>query len=250
MCRCPDGSYANMIGDQIVCNPSNQPLRQQLPGYPQRSQVGEHCSDGGICGPGSSCSRMPGHCVPDGMVDCGGYYCEPGLRCSSDRRSTYCLGEGEIDCGSYHCSAGATCGSNHTCLQRGYVDCGGGKSCPSGRVCVNGGAECLTREQVAARAAAEKRRQEEQARQAQIEAAAKQQSKLMADQDWTPASPTQQPQATQPREEARQPLFREEETRREETQPREQGHDDQQESDDRSRKEALLQFNVPFGDLM
>jgi hypothetical protein len=46
------------------------------------------------------------------------------------------------------------------------VDCGGGKSCPAGNVCVKGGAECLTREQLAKRAEDEKKQKVDEARRA------------------------------------------------------------------------------------
>jgi len=69
------------------------------------------------------------------------------------------------------------CGSGNTCLHRDWVDCGGGKSCAPGQVCVSGGSECLTRAQIADREAAEKR-QKEEAKQA---ATAKQQQTLDGD---------------------------------------------------------------------
>jgi hypothetical protein len=48
------------------------------------------------------------------------------------------------------------CGSGNQCLVQNSIDCGGGRSCPAGNVCVNGGAECLTPAAIAERAAAEK----------------------------------------------------------------------------------------------
>jgi actin-related protein len=49
------------------------------------------------------------------------------------------------------------------CLARDAVDCGAGRSCPTGTLCVRGGAECLTRQEIADRVAAEQRKKEEEA---------------------------------------------------------------------------------------
>jgi hypothetical protein len=55
------------------------------------------------------------------------------------------------------------CGSGNKCLARTEVDCGGGRSCPTGHLCVQGGAECLTQQELADRQAAEKHRKEQEA---------------------------------------------------------------------------------------
>ena len=73
ICLCPDGTYANMVGNQIVCPPRAQ----------AQPAVGAYCSNGGTCGVGYRCSWMPGKCVPEGKIDCGSYYCELGFKCSS-----------------------------------------------------------------------------------------------------------------------------------------------------------------------
>ncbi len=165
MCRCPDGSYANMVGNQIVC-----PSHVQT-----QAQVGDYWSNGGACGVGYKCSWMPGKCVPEGKVDCGTYACEPGSKCSSAKciaqeamdcgggrycNAGYfcgfngrCVTNGNTECGDHSCRPGFTCGSNDACMPNDAVDCGGGKSCAPGQVCVNGGSECLTSAQIADRAA-------------------------------------------------------------------------------------------------
>ena len=190
MCLCPDGTYANMVGNQIVCPPRAQ----------AQPAVGAYCSNGGTCGVGYRCSWMPGKCVPEGKIDCGSYYCELGFKCSSARciaqdaadcgggrycNAGYfcgfngkCVPHGNSECGDHACRPGFTCGSNDVCMPEGTldcgdgryctagsrcevgrciginaVDCGGGKSCAPGQVCVNGGSECLTSAQIADRAA-------------------------------------------------------------------------------------------------
>jgi hypothetical protein len=61
-----------------------------------------------------------------------------------------------VDCGHGHyCQAGQACGSDYQCMARNAVDCHNGQSCPAGNVCVNGGAECLTPQQIADQLAAE-----------------------------------------------------------------------------------------------
>ena len=233
MCRCPDGSYANLVGDQIVCNGGSNyrsngnvcpnggtcPSDQTCCGNLCCNQ-GHYCSKYGCtpngavecgswyCNPGSKCSQMHNKCVPGGKVDCGEYFCEPGQRCASSHRacldfgdvdcgahscrsgyycgsSNSCLADGSadcgngtscptgrkcsrdakrclstdaVDCGSYSCNAGSKCGSGNSCLHRDWVDCGGGKSCAPGQVCVNGGSECLTSAQIADRKAAEEKK--------------------------------------------------------------------------------------------
>lgn len=166
-CVCPDGSYANMIGDQIVCNSHGNSgssgnvcsnggtcrLDQTCCGN-YCCNPGSYCSKYGCiangsiecggwsCNPGQQCSHMFNRCLPQGMVDCGNYYCQPGQRCTGDTRYRYCLGEGEVDCGTYHCPQGTRCASGHqACLTSNDTDCGGwhcgeGKKCASGRSCI------------------------------------------------------------------------------------------------------------------
>ena len=132
MCLCPDGTYANMVGNQIVC-----PSRVQT-----QPQVGDYCSNGGTCGVGYKCSWMPGKCVPEGKVDCGEYFCQSGQTCSSDPTYRHCLSQGEVDCGSYHCSAGYKC-SSAKCIAQDAVDCGNGSYCSAGRKCSPDGKLCI-----------------------------------------------------------------------------------------------------------
>jgi hypothetical protein len=67
-----------------------------------------------------------------------------------------------VDCGTYSCRAGNKCASGHQCLDQTAVDCGNGRSCPERHLCIQGGKECLTQEEIAHRQAEER---------AQIEAA-------------------------------------------------------------------------------
>jgi hypothetical protein len=137
MCLCPDGSYASIYG-----------CRQSQPQY--RQPVGDYCNNGGTCPVGSRCSWMAGRCVPNGMVDCGSYYCTPGNKCSSGG-----------------------------CIPQAASDCGGGHSCPAGSVCwvapadlgtiKRGQRYCPTAEQAAQlnsqiAAAREQKKREEEAR--------------------------------------------------------------------------------------
>ncbi|MBV6486927.1 MAG: hypothetical protein GHHEDOFH_00864 [Pseudorhodoplanes sp.] len=178
MCQCPDGSFLSL----------GQTCGSYAP--PTSQPVGNYCSNGGTCPVGTKCSWMPGKCVPEGRVDCGSYNCTPGNKCSSagciaeeavdcgntkycnagskcSRDGKRCLALNAIDCGSYSCSADLKCGSGNKCLARSDVDCGSGRSCPSGHLCLQGGAECLTRQELAEREArriAEKKQQEDAAR--------------------------------------------------------------------------------------
>jgi hypothetical protein len=149
------------------------------------------------CPPGNQCSRMHSRCIPAGQVDCGTYYCSPGNKCGSNnncipedaadcgsgkgyctdgkkcsRDGKRCLVADAVDCGASSCNAGQKCGSGNQCLARTDVDCGGGKSCREGTLCVRGGAECLTRQEIADRAAAEKKKRDDEfaERKRQIEA--------------------------------------------------------------------------------
>jgi hypothetical protein len=117
-CQCPDGSFARMVGPQIICGSG-----QQQPG-PQQSQI------------------------PPGSVSCGRRgYCPPGLKCVS---GSVCVPQDAVDCGNgVFCAAGQKC-STGRCLPRDAVDCGQGLFCNPGMVCV-GTAECITVEQAARR---------------------------------------------------------------------------------------------------
>ena len=120
------------------------------------TECGNHsCSSGYFCG-----SRD--NCMANGVVDCGnGASCPAGNKCSRD--GTHCISQDTVDCSSHFCSPGQKCGSNNSCLMQDAVDCGGGRSCPTGKVCVNGGAECLTPAALAERAAAQKQAAQEKA---------------------------------------------------------------------------------------
>lgn len=111
---------------------------------------GYHCTDGQKCASGK-------RCIPQTATDCGAGkgYCSDGKKCSRDGKR--CMAESDVDCGSFSCGSTNKCGSGNQCLAQNAVDCGGGKSCPVGNICVKGGAECLTKEQLAARVAEEKR---------------------------------------------------------------------------------------------
>jgi len=132
---------------------------------------GDTDCNGYHCGPGMKCAVAARTCLAQSVVDCGltsGVSCQAGTKCSRDGKR--CLNPDQVDCGSYACNAGMKCGSGDKCLASSAIDCGGGKSCPAGHLCVRGGAECLTREQIAERAAAEQRRKLEEAAQRAKEA--------------------------------------------------------------------------------
>jgi hypothetical protein len=130
---------------------------------------GDHsCSPGYYCGSRNSC-------LLDGSVDCGnGASCPSGNKCSRDGK--HCIAQDAVDCGSHFCSPGMRCGSGNQCLVQGAVDCGGGRSCPSGKVCVSGGSECLTREELTQRAVDEKRQKDEAEAKRKAEERAKQEA--------------------------------------------------------------------------
>lgn len=226
------GNYSG--GAENLADIYNRYCQGGQPAPQQSQEVGDYCSNGGTCPPGTQCSSLPGRCFPSGNVDCGHYNCSPGSYCGSgntclaqgsddcgggrsckpgstcSRRGNMCLSEGSVDCGSYSCNAGSKCaktgntclaadavdcgsyqcqagskcGSGSKCLGQADVDCGGGKSCPAGNICLKGGAECLTRQQLADRVQQEKqqkadeeRRKQEAKRLAKEEEARKQEEK-------------------------------------------------------------------------
>lgn len=112
------------------------------------------------CKAGNKCAS--GGCIAQDATDCGnGISCGSGLKCSRNRKM--CLQQDAVDCGNFNCQAGMKCASGNQCIAKDAIDCGKGKSCPSGTLCVGAQAECLTRQQIADRAAAEKRKKEEEA---------------------------------------------------------------------------------------
>ena len=116
-CQCPDGSFAKMVGSQIICGSG-----QQQPG-PQSQ-------------------------IPPGYVSCGRGYCPPGQKCV---RGSVCVPQDVVDCGKgVFCAAGQKCSAGGRCLPRDAVDCGQGLFCNSGMVCV-GTAECITEAEAARR---------------------------------------------------------------------------------------------------
>ena len=173
---CPEGSYCSRMYGR--CVPQD---RVDCGSY--------HCAEG------TSCARDSRYraCIATDEVDCGSYkcasdkkcsaagcipkealacgtkgYCSDGLKCSRDGKR--CLPSDVVDCGSFSCKTGAKCGSGNQCLVKDAVDCGKGKSCPAGHQCIKGGAECLTKQQIADRALAEKIAKEDAERQRRYEA--------------------------------------------------------------------------------
>lgn len=122
----------------------------------------DDCGSGRSCPVGSSCSRDSQHCVPAGGTDCGSFTCGAGSKCP--KRGASCLSNDAVDCGTFICSTGSKCGSGNRCFAQNEVDCGAGKSCPVGNVCVNGGSECLTKEQLTKRIETEKLQKADEAR--------------------------------------------------------------------------------------
>jgi hypothetical protein len=157
-CRCPDGSLA---GGYSGC-PTAQPQQPICPAGTeycgnsnQCCTAGFYCSRYGCtpqgavdcgthyCNPGQQCTSN-GQCMPAGMIDCGPHstiYCTPGTKCSSDGKR--CLAHDEVDCGSHSCSAGSTCGSRNSCLPAGHADCGNGTSCGPGWKCSKDTKRCV-----------------------------------------------------------------------------------------------------------
>jgi len=208
---CNAGFYCSRYGCTPVgavecgshyCNPGQQCSRSGgcLPAGsvdcgPYYCQPGQRCASGHVaclsqtdadcgsyhCSAGSKCAS--GGCIPQSATDCGNKAsCNNGLKCSRDGKS--CLTQDAVDCGSHSCAAGTKCGTNNQCLARDAVDCGAGRSCPAGNVCLQGGAECITPAQLAARVEAEKQRKiaeaEERKREAEAKAALDKQLKQQA----------------------------------------------------------------------
>jgi hypothetical protein len=151
---------------------------------PYYCQFGQRCASGHAaclsqtdtdcgsyhCSSGSKCSS--GGCISQSATDCGNKtFCNNGLKCSRNGKS--CLTQDAVDCGSHSCAAGMKCGTNNQCLSRDAVDCGGGRSCPAGNVCLQGGAECISPANLAARVEAEKQRKIAEAEARKREAVAK-----------------------------------------------------------------------------
>lgn len=161
-------------GDAV---PQHQPAPQQTE-FPVNCGT-YSCRAGNVCGSRNTC-------LQDGANDCGnGQSCAGNTKCS--RNGEKCLPQDTVDCGSFFCNAGSKCGSGNNCLASNAVDCGGGKSCPAGNVCVRGGAECLTRQEIADRAAAEKKRKEDEIaeRKRQLEANKEAERKRIEEQQET-----------------------------------------------------------------
>ena len=134
MCLCPDGSYAGIGG----CSGSYQPQQPICPAGTGYCAESHQC-----CNPGFYCSRYG--CTPVGAVECGGYYCNPGMACMSGGR---CMPAGNTECGNHTCYPGYYCGSRNSCLAEGSNDCGNGASCPAGNKCSRNGQKCLAQDTV------------------------------------------------------------------------------------------------------
>ena len=160
MCRCPDGTWAS-YGVPCARQQENVVWCSQT----AYCQQGQTCCGDRCCSRGSYCSKYG--CTPDGAVDCGTGYCNPGQKCASGNR---CIDQGADDCGDRRsCGPGFKCAGESNCVvdeaycgpechcKPGYkasqfikgcvskesVDCGYGYSCDSGLVCV-GKRECIT----------------------------------------------------------------------------------------------------------
>lgn len=88
-----------------------------------RSQSGNvvWCSNGKYCQPGQTC--------------CGNSCCSSGSQCTRFGCTPY----GAIDCGSYYCNPGDKCSRGGGCIRADVVDCGDGRTCPAGTVCIHRG---------------------------------------------------------------------------------------------------------------
>ena len=175
---CPPPAQWVARGGSFVCQCPNGSLLSlgQTCGMAPPQQVGAYCSNGGTCPVGSRCSWMVGRCVPNGKVDCGAYYCEPGNKCSSagciragaidcangsfcsegqkcSQDGKRCLSASAIDCGTYACDAGEMCAPNGQCWPQGSIACGR-SYCQRGFVCTTDN-RCLTPAGLAADRAAQ-----------------------------------------------------------------------------------------------
>lgn len=83
--------------------------RQQQQRVPQG---GVNCG-GYYCNAGQQCSKNRKGCQPAGKVDCGDYWCDPGMQCAKNSRM--CLAEGQVECGFGFCSRGYRCAANNSC---------------------------------------------------------------------------------------------------------------------------------------
>src|SRR5665213_1405882 len=117
------GVYSGGAGDlaNIYNTYCHGGQRQQNP----QQQVGDYCSNGGTCPVGTRCSQFSNTCVPDGMVDCGSYSCQPGNKCSSGGT---CIAQDTLDCGrGLYCQGGAVCwtarGDWPGTIRRGQMSC-------------------------------------------------------------------------------------------------------------------------------
>ena len=124
MCQCPDGSFAGLY---TGCPSQGPPPSACQPGH---QQCGDWC-----CAPGNYCSKYG--CTPQGAVDCGTGYCNPGQACTSNGG---CMPAGNTECGNHSCNPGDFCGSRFSCMPVGAADCGSGSSCPAGNKCARDGA--------------------------------------------------------------------------------------------------------------
>jgi len=137
MCQCPDGSFAKMVGTQIICSSTQQQPRAQPQISPGSAScggnrycpAGQKCGSGGGCLPqdamdcgngkacvaGAKCS-MGGGCVPQNSVDCGnGRSCNPGQKCTS---SGGCVSANAVPCGNEYCNAGLICAADNRCISQ------------------------------------------------------------------------------------------------------------------------------------
>ena len=96
------------------------------------------CCGSMCCGSGSYCSQYG--CTPNGAVECGGYYCQPGQKCAVNHNG--CYPADVVDCGSHTCNPGYVCSRGAGCVPENTVDCGGGSYCQAGTKCSRNSKRC------------------------------------------------------------------------------------------------------------
>jgi hypothetical protein len=90
------------------------PLGSDCCGSGRYCPPGAHCCGFTCCGADQACSRFG--CIPADAVDCGEYFCNPGMKCASGWRA--CIANDVVDCGNgLYCAAGSFCCASGCCTR-------------------------------------------------------------------------------------------------------------------------------------
>jgi hypothetical protein len=140
MCQCPDGSYASIYGCPSHSAPAVPSDRVYCSDTGGSCSLGQTCCGTQCCNAGNFCSRFG--CVPQGVADCGSYWCHPGQTCMTGNK---CMPLGNTDCrNGTTCAPGYVCSRGHGCIPENAADCGGGIHCPSGNKCSADKKRCMS----------------------------------------------------------------------------------------------------------